>query len=142
MSPNGQRMKKKKGLSTEHASEGSPRHYQPLPRSRISSRELGPILAAREKGRGQEGNRRGRGRQRMDELHGSSTSSFLLLHVASLHFPFSPNLDFQWWEGFGFTNVPKEIFCGSSISITQPHKHRMLGVLTRTESPRSNSDFG
>lgn len=78
----------------------------------------------------------------MDELHGSSTSSFLLLHVASLHFPFSPNLDFQWWEGFGFTNVPKEIFCGSSISITQPHKHRMLGVLTRTESPRSNSDFG
>lgn len=54
----------------------------------------------------------------------------------------SPKLDFQWWEGVGFTNTPKEISCSSSSSLRKPPRNLEPGVLTHTESPRSSSVLG
>lgn len=95
-----------------------------------SSREPRPISAVAEKGEWA-GEEEGRERE-ADEgwapwnLYKASS---LLLCVASLHFS-----EFQtWfsvWEGLGFTDIPKENFCSSSIR--QPyrnlgsHRHRSL----------------
>ena len=142
MSPSVQRVKR----NQTQPEEERPPHWACLKRIPVSPTNTSGISLLpgshdqfqlqQRKGNGQERRKGGTRRQMKDGLHGTSIASSPFLRVAFLHFLFrGPNLNFQQWEGLGFTNTPEENF-RSSIRLPSrnlepwgPHKHRKPQIL-------------